>query len=106
MRPERDSRVASGGSCWCAGHHLGSAHAEDLLELGQPGVVVGQVELQHRSAVLREDLTPVEPGSGEIHYPAVAATLRRRGYDGVVALEGWASGDPVTALGRFRAAFS
>ena len=35
-----------------------------------------------------------EPGTGEIHYPAVAAALHRLGYDGVVGLEGWASGDP------------
>jgi hydroxypyruvate isomerase len=47
-----------------------------------------------------------EPGTGEIHYPAVAAALRRLGYDGVVALEGWASTDPETALARFRAAFA
>jgi hydroxypyruvate isomerase len=45
-----------------------------------------------------------EPGTGEIHHPAVAAALDRLGYDGVVALEGWASGDPVEALERFRAA--
>lgn len=47
-----------------------------------------------------------EPGTGEIHYPAVAAALGRLGYDGVVALEGWASGDPETALERFRGAFT
>ncbi|HEY4605771.1 MAG TPA: TIM barrel protein [Blastococcus sp.] len=46
-----------------------------------------------------------EPGSGEIHYPAVAAALDRLGYCGVVALEGWASGDAEQALERFRAAF-
>jgi hydroxypyruvate isomerase len=27
-------------------------------------------------------------GTGEIHYPAVAAALDRLGYDGVVAVEG------------------
>jgi hydroxypyruvate isomerase len=32
--------------------------------------------------------------------------LRRLGYEGVVALEGWASGDSGTALRRFRDAFS
>jgi hydroxypyruvate isomerase len=32
-----------------------------------------------------------EPGSGEIHYPAVARALTDAGYRGVVALEGWAS---------------
>src|ERR687890_1704430 len=47
-----------------------------------------------------------EPGTGEIAYPAVAAALERLGYTGVVALEGWASGDPGVALDRFRAAFS
>ena len=47
-----------------------------------------------------------EPGTGEINYPAVAAALDRLGYDGVVGLEGWASGDPELALERFRAAFT
>ena len=47
-----------------------------------------------------------EPGTGEIHYPAIAAALNRLGYTGVVGLEAWASGDPVTALERFRAAFT
>ena len=47
-----------------------------------------------------------EPGSGEIYYPAVAAALDRLGYDGVVGLEGWASGDPELALERFRSAFT
>jgi hydroxypyruvate isomerase len=46
-----------------------------------------------------------EPGTGEIHYPAIAAALRRLGYHGVVALEGWASADSQTALQRFREAF-
>ena len=47
-----------------------------------------------------------EPGTGEIYYPAVAACLDRLGYSGVVALEGWSSGDPTTALQRFRSAFT
>ncbi|MGW4947319.1 TIM barrel protein [Actinoplanes sp. NPDC004185] len=47
-----------------------------------------------------------EPGTGEIHYPAVAAALHRLGYRGVVALEGWAAGDPEVALERFRRAFT
>ena len=47
-----------------------------------------------------------EPGTGEISYPAVAAALDRLGYTGVVGLEGWASGDPDTALDRFRSAFT
>jgi hydroxypyruvate isomerase len=47
-----------------------------------------------------------EPGTGEIHYPAVAAALERLGYGGVVALEGWASGTAELALQRFRDAFT
>jgi hydroxypyruvate isomerase len=47
-----------------------------------------------------------EPGTGEIHYPAVAAALRRLDYQGVVGLEGWASTAPEQALDRFRHAFS
>jgi hydroxypyruvate isomerase len=47
-----------------------------------------------------------EPGTGEINYPAIARALKDIGYAGVVGLEGWASGDPVQALERFRAAFS
>jgi hydroxypyruvate isomerase len=47
-----------------------------------------------------------EPGTGEIFYPAVAAALHRLGYTGVIGLEGWASGDPDTALDRFRSAFT
>lgn len=47
-----------------------------------------------------------EPGTGEINYPAIATALERLGYDGVVALEGWASADSVEALERFRMAFT
>ncbi|GLZ01240.1 TIM barrel protein [Actinoplanes sp. NBRC 103695] len=47
-----------------------------------------------------------EPGTGEIHYPAVASALDRLGYQGVVALEGWASDDSEMALQRFREAFA
>jgi hydroxypyruvate isomerase len=36
----------------------------------------------------------------------IAAALDRLGYTGVVALEGWASGDPAEALERFRGAFT
>ena len=46
-----------------------------------------------------------EPGTGEINYPAVAATLDRLGYTGVVALEAWASADTLAALESFRSAF-
>jgi hydroxypyruvate isomerase len=47
-----------------------------------------------------------EPGTGEIRYPAVAAALAATGYDGVVALEAWASGDSRDATEAFRDAFT
>ena len=47
-----------------------------------------------------------EPGTGEIRYEAVAAALRSLGYEGVIGMEAWASGDPDVALDAFAAAFS
>jgi len=47
-----------------------------------------------------------EPGTGEIRYRAIADELRALGYDGVVGLEAWASGDSDDALDAFRAAFA
>jgi hydroxypyruvate isomerase len=47
-----------------------------------------------------------EPGTGEIRYEAVAAALRELGYEGVIGMEAWASGDPDAALDAFAAAFS
>ncbi len=47
-----------------------------------------------------------EPGTGEISYPAVARALADAGYDGVVAMEAFASGEDDQALERFRIAFS
>ncbi|NAZ77035.1 TIM barrel protein [Kineococcus sp. T13] len=47
-----------------------------------------------------------EPGTGEVHYPAVAAALREAGYRGTVALEAWAREDGHLAVQRFRDAFT
>jgi hydroxypyruvate isomerase len=47
-----------------------------------------------------------EPGTGEIHYPAVARALAQAGYRGVIAMEAWASGDSERALAQFRNAFT
>ncbi|MFV8163470.1 TIM barrel protein [Mycobacterium sp. 134] len=47
-----------------------------------------------------------EPGTGEIHYPAIAKALRDSGYTGTVGMEAYACGDSVAALEAFRAAFS
>jgi hydroxypyruvate isomerase len=47
-----------------------------------------------------------EPGTGEIHYPAIANALRDMGYRGTVGMEAWAAGDSDAALMAFRAAFT
>lgn len=47
-----------------------------------------------------------EPGTGEIHYPAIARTLADANYRGTIALEAWSSGSDEMALQRFRDAFS
>ncbi|WP_120002979.1 TIM barrel protein [Nesterenkonia muleiensis] len=46
-----------------------------------------------------------EPGTGEINYPAIARAFHGADYEGIIALEAWASGDPDAALDRFREAF-
>ena len=73
------------------------AAIQELVERALP--LVGEIQVADVSG-------RCEPGTGEINYPAVAAALDRFGYTGVVGLEVWASGDPVQALERFRAAFS
>lgn len=77
--------------------------ARTLAKLAEPGERAGPAigEIQVADVPGRR-----EPGTGEIHYPAVAAALRRMEYAGVVGLEGWASGDPDPALDRFAAAFA
>lgn len=47
-----------------------------------------------------------EPGTGEIHYPAIARALAALDYRGTIGLEAWASGDTELALRRFREAFT
>jgi hydroxypyruvate isomerase len=47
-----------------------------------------------------------EPGTGEIRWQAVARALAETGYDGVVGLEAFASGDSHQALRAFRDAFT
>jgi hydroxypyruvate isomerase len=92
---------------------VGSPHLRLNLDLYHAQIGEGNlVELVERALPLVGEVQVAdvpgrrEPGTGEVHYPAVAAALDRLGYDGVVALEGWASGDPETALERFRSAFA
>lgn len=46
-----------------------------------------------------------QPGTGEIHYPAIARALDEIGYTGTIGMEAFAAGDDVAALEAFRAAF-
>jgi hydroxypyruvate isomerase len=48
----------------------------------------------------------MEPGTGEINYPAIARALVDMGYRGTIGLEAWPSGDDDLALERFRQAFT
>jgi len=75
---------------------IGEGNLIQLVERALP--VVGEIQVADVPG-------RCEPGTGEIHYPAVAAALNRLGYDGVVALEAFASGDSLVALDRFRSAF-
>lgn len=47
-----------------------------------------------------------EPGSGEINFAGVARGLSDMGYDGTVAMEAFATGDPEEALEAFVSAFT
>jgi hydroxypyruvate isomerase len=75
---------------------IGEGNLIQLVERALP--VIGEIQVADVPG-------RCEPGTGEIHYPAVAAALNRLGYDGVVALEAFASGDSLVALDRFRSAF-
>lgn len=92
---------------------VGNPHLRMNLDLYHAQIGEGNlIELVQRALPLVGEIQVAdvpgrcEPGTGEINYPAVAAALDRLGYAGVVGLEAWASRDPVTALERFRTAFT
>ncbi|MFI5896574.1 TIM barrel protein [Actinoplanes sp. NPDC051513] len=92
---------------------VGSPHLRLNLDLYHAQIGEGDlIRLVERAIALIGEIqvadvpTRQEPGTGEIHYPAIAAALRRLNYNGVVAMEAWASGDPEAALQRFRDAFT
>lgn len=92
---------------------VGSSHLKMNLDLYHAQIGEGNlIELIQRagSAIGEIQVADVpgrrEPGTGEIHYPAIARALHAIGYTGVVGLEGWASGDSELALERFRQAFT
>ena len=76
---------------------IGEGNLIQLIERALP--VVGEIQVADVPG-------RCEPGTGEIQYPAIAATLDRLGYTGVIGLEGWASNDPTRALERFQTAFT
>ncbi|MBP2196173.1 TIM barrel protein [Pantoea cypripedii] len=72
----------------------------NLIELiRRAGAAIG--ELQVADVPGRQ-----QPGTGEINYRAIARTLHDIGYQGTVAMEGWASGDSTAALQQFHEHFS
>ena len=92
---------------------VGSPHLKMNLDLYHAQIGEGNlIELIQRagSAIGEIQVADVpgrkEPGTGEIHYPAIARALHAMGYTGVVGLEGWASRDSELALERFRQAFT
>ncbi|UVM70071.1 TIM barrel protein [Pseudomonas alvandae] len=92
---------------------VGSPHLKMNLDLYHAQIGEGNlIELIQRAgdAICEIQVADVpgrmEPGTGEINYPAIARALSGMGYSGVVGLEGWASGDSEVALERFRQAFT
>ena len=72
----------------------------NLIELvRKAGRLIGEVQVADVPGRM-------EPGTGEVNWPAVARALKDSGYSGVVGLEAKASGDPMVAMEAFRAAFS
>ncbi len=76
---------------------IGEGNLVQLVERALP--VVGEIQVADVPG-------RCEPGTGEIHYPAIADALDRLGYTSVVGLEAWAADDSLQALERFRAAFT
>ncbi len=91
---------------------VGDPHLRMNLDLYHAQIGEGNlIELVRRSAPYLGEVQVAdvpgrcEPGTGEIRYEAVAGALQETGYDGVVGLEAWASGDSESALRRFRSVF-
>jgi hydroxypyruvate isomerase len=96
---------------------VGSSHLRMNLDLYHAQIGEGNlIELVRRAAPYLGEVQVAdvpgrcEPGTGEVAWPRVARALADAGYDGVVALEAYASRAGVagsdTALEAFRAAFT
>ena len=76
---------------------IGEGNLIELIERALP--LVGEIQIADVPG-------RYEPGTGEVNYSGIARALRRLGYGGVVALEGWARADTDAALAAFRSAFA
>ena len=76
---------------------IGEGNLVDLIE--RASEAIGEVQVADVPG-------RCEPGTGEIHYPAIARALGRIGYEGTVGLEAFASEDSESALEKFRSAFA
>ncbi|PRY16629.1 hydroxypyruvate isomerase [Kineococcus rhizosphaerae] len=92
---------------------VGSPHLRMNLDLYHAQIGEGNlVELVRDSAAWIGEVQVAdvpgrcEPGTGEIHHPAIARALHDVGYTGTVGMEAWASGDSREAVERFREAFT
>jgi hydroxypyruvate isomerase len=92
---------------------VGSTHLRLNLDLYHAQIGEGNlVELVRRCAPYLGEVQVAdvpgrcEPGTGEVNWPFVARALSDAGYDGVVAMEAFASDDSDLALDRFRTAFT
>jgi hydroxypyruvate isomerase len=105
--------LARAGDTLALVESVGSPHVRMMLDLYHAQIGEGNLValLERAGAAIGEvQVADVpgrcEPGTGEIHYPAIARTLERIGYEGTVGLEGFASDGDEKAMESFRSAFT
>lgn len=76
---------------------IGEGNLIELLREAQP--FIGEIQVADVPGRM-------EPGTGEINYQGVAKALAAIGYDGVIGMEAWASGDSSDALQALKSAFT
>lgn len=76
---------------------IGEGHLIELCRQAMPWI--GEIQVADVPGRM-------EPGTGEISYPAIARALAAMGYSGVIGMEALASGPPEDALAAFRTAFT
>ncbi|ORM74669.1 hydroxypyruvate isomerase [Pantoea wallisii] len=80
-------------------YHAQIGEGNLIALIGRCGKAIGEVQVADVPG--RQ-----QPGTGEINYRAIARALQEAGYQGTVAMEGWASGDSTAALQQFREHFT